>query len=96
MSLFTSKEVEAEQARREGVVMTARDFSYAVPEFIDDPLDGHIPLEYRNLQYWERSFGVAKAWYHEEWEGSDIQLALARDIAEAIAAEVWKALSDYV
>jgi hypothetical protein len=63
---------------------------------IDYPDDERIPLEYRELHYWERGFEVAKRWYHEEWDGSYIQLDLARDIAEAILIETAKVVADFV
>lgn len=48
--------------------------------------------EMENLRYWKRGLEVARGWYHEEWDGSDIQLYLASDIAEAIELEVKIAL----
>lgn len=55
---------------------------------INEASDTRIPAKFRELRFWERGFSTAKGWYHEEWDGSDIQLALARDVAEAIDAEV--------
>lgn len=57
-------------------------------EALSTAVDSRIPEEYRRLAYWEQGFDTAKRWYHEEWNGSYIQLALARDIAAAIAATV--------
>lgn len=57
---------------------------------IDEPSDERIPAEYRVLRFWDRGFDVAKRWYHEEWDGSYIQLNLARDIAKTIGEEVEK------
>jgi hypothetical protein len=55
---------------------------------IDDPADVRIAHSYRAKRFWDRGFEVAKRWYHEEWEGTGIQLDLARDIADAIEREV--------
>lgn len=55
---------------------------------IEDADDERIPLEFRKLQFWRRGFEVAQRWYHEEWDGSYIQLNLARDIAQAIQEEI--------
>lgn len=43
-----------------------------------------IPHGFIKMPYWEEGLETAKSWYHEEWEGSDIQWRLARDIARAI------------
>ena len=53
----------------------------------DGDVEYAVPREYSDLRYWERGLEVARTWYHEEWDGSDIQLALARDIAKAIEIE---------
>lgn len=45
------------------------------------------PQEYTDLRYWERGLDTARRWYHEEFDGSSIQLDLARDIAKAIEIE---------
>jgi hypothetical protein len=50
--------------------------------------DDRIGPEYRVLRFWESGFEVAQTWFHEEWDGSYIQLCLARDIANAIEDEV--------
>ena len=63
---------------------------------IDSYDDERISLEYRDTQCWKRGFETAKRWYHEEWDGSEIQLRLARDIAEAISDAVSTALLDYM
>ncbi len=55
-----------------------------------EPNDLRVPERYRQLWYWEEGFETAKAWYHEEWDGSDIQLALAGDIAKVIQREAEK------
>lgn len=51
---------------------------------INDTMDERIPAEYRAMRFWAHGFETAKSWYHEEWDGSPIQLTLARDIAKAI------------
>ena len=60
---------------------------------IDNPADDRIEPVYRCMPFWDRGFEVAKRWYHEEWDGSYIQLTLARDIAQAIEVEVERALT---
>lgn len=50
--------------------------------------EDEIPAKYSDLRFWERGLAVARTWYHEEWDGSYIQLNLARDIAQAIEDEV--------
>ena len=54
----------------------------------DNPYHDSVPPEFSKLRFWERGFETARSWYHEEWDGSYIQLALARDIARAIELEV--------
>ena len=66
-----------------------------------------IPAEFSSLRYWEQGLNTARVWYHEEWDGSWIQLCLARDIAREIeievrkavaapATEIWQAASDRI
>ncbi len=51
----------------------------------DDP---RIPSWQREMRFWRQGFETAKCWYHEEWDGCDIQLQLARMIAQAIEDQV--------
>lgn len=60
---------------------------YDVPDIVESD-DARIDLSYRSLRYWMTGFETAKRWFHEEWDGSYIQLDLARDIAKAIEVEV--------
>lgn len=48
------------------------------------------PPQYIKLRFWEQGLDVAQRWYHEEWDGSYIQLDLARDIAKEIEKQVLK------
>jgi hypothetical protein len=46
------------------------------------------PKKVVELPYWDSGLQIARAWYHEEWDGSYIQMCLARDIAQGIEREV--------
>jgi hypothetical protein len=50
--------------------------------------DECIPSRQRAMRFWKRGFETAKCWYHEEWDGSNIQLQLAAMIAQAIDDEM--------
>jgi hypothetical protein len=79
-------EIEALLGRESAMDIIARMRIYE--RLIEDPENYSVEDALRLIsecpRFWDRGFETAKSWYHEEWDGSYIQLTLARDIAKAI------------